>query len=220
MSHLQWPKQILIADQQAIFVEGLNTILRNANLTTSITVVKDKATCVQFLLSHQTHLILIDASLPDLTLHHLFELLKDQPHTVPVIAMGALSDAQVLLNCMTFPISGYVLKTCSTKELLDAITQVMNGQKYYCSKTTMLLQQLVASKQYHPHRKLDKVELNEKEKSILELICAEYTSKEIADQLNMSVRTVEAYRKSMQEKTGSRNSAGLILYAIKHGIVD
>ena len=54
---------------------------------------------------------------------------------------------------------------------------------------------------------------------ILQCIAAECTSKEIADQLSMSVRTVESYRKSMQEKTGSKNSAGLILYAIKNGII-
>jgi DNA-binding CsgD family transcriptional regulator len=61
--------------------------------------------------------------------------------------------------------------------------------------------------------------LSEKEKSVLQLICAECTSKEIADQLKMSSRTIEAYRKSLQEKTGSKNSAGLILYAIRSGIV-
>ena len=220
MSHLQWPKQILIADQQAIFAEGLNSILSKVAFTETVTVVRDQTACFYYLKHHQPHLVLMDISFTDIPLNQFFEYLSKHSIAVPVVIMGITTEAQIIMNSMALPIAGYLMKTCSTEELLEAIKQVMQGQKYYCAKTTMLMQQLVVSKQYHPHRKLDKQVFTAKEISILELICAEYTSKAIADQLNMSVRTVEAYRKTMQEKTGSKNSAGLILYAIKHGIVD
>ena len=94
-----------------------------------------------------------------------------------------------------------------------------NSISFYCAFTSKKLQHLIQSNRYYPHTKSSQIHFSEKEKVILQCIAAECTSKEIADQLSMSVRTVESYRKSMQEKTGSKNTAGLVLYAIKNGLI-
>ena len=123
------------------------------------------------------------------------------------------------MSLLSAGVNGIANKYISKVELETAIFQILNSQPFDCAFTSKKLQYFIQTNRFYPHTKTSQIHFSEKEKMILQCIAAECTSKEIADQLSMSVRTVEAYRKSLQEKTGSKNSAGLILYAIKNGII-
>jgi DNA-binding NarL/FixJ family response regulator len=82
------------------------------------------------------------------------------------------------------------------------------------------LAQLIAKSKYNHRQAKNRVEFGEKEIEIIILICKEFTNKEIADQLFLSVRTVEGYRQKLQEKMQVKNSIGIVIYAIQNGIFD
>lgn len=219
MSVIEIPMRILIADHQVIFADGLAYLLEKETTVEWINVESTHQPLNDVILAFQPQIILIDAYYPSITIAALTHFLQQHSMNTKLIVLGSVKSDQLLLDLLKIDVSAFLLKSCTKKELLDSIISVVNGNAFYCSQTNKHLQQLIIDGRYHPRRKEQLAELSEKEKTVLKLICAEFTSKEIADQLNMSFRTIEAYRKSLHEKTGSKNSAGLILYAIRNGIV-
>lgn len=219
MGVIEIPMRILIADHQVIFADGLAYLLEKEATVEWINVESTHQPLKDLILAFQPQIILIDAYYPSITIAALTHFLQQHSMNTKLIVLGSVKSDQLLLDLLKIGVSAFLLKTCTKKELLDSIISVVHGNTFYCSQTNKHLQQLIIKGRYHPRRKEQLAELSEKEKTVLKLICAEFTSKEIADQLNMSFRTIEAYRKSLQEKTGAKNSAGLILYAIRYGIV-
>ena len=92
------------------------------------------------------------------------------------------------------------------------------GETYFCKHTSAKLVHLIAESRYNPYKDADKLAFTDKEIEIIQLICKEFSNKEIGTQLNLSVRTIEGYRERLQEKMKARNAAGIVVYAIKNGI--
>jgi DNA-binding NarL/FixJ family response regulator len=219
MSIVEIPIRILIADHQEIFIDGVKSLLSNQGSIEWIELESLSTPLQDAILTCQPNIILIDSNYPDISVIGLADFLKSNYVECKLLVLSSFQNDKFLLEMLASGISAHLFKTCQRQELVDAIFAVQEGNTFYCKQTTHQLHQLIADGTYHPHRKLTPIQLSDKEKLILQLICAEYTSKEIADQLNMNIRTIESYRKSLQEKTGSKNSAGLILYAIRNGIV-
>lgn len=211
--------RMLILDHHEIFADGVKHLLKSQISIDWIDQAPHHKSVEETILDFQPDIILIDSDYPGLSISRLANFLKQSESNSKLIVLSSVNNDQLILEAMSMGLPSYLIKTCKKQELIDAINAVREGNTFYCNETTKRLQQLIIEGRYHPHQKLKLAEINEKEKIILQLICAEFTSKEIADQLNMSFRTIEAYRKSLQEKTGSKNSAGLILYAIRNGIV-
>ncbi len=210
---------ILLAEHHEIFIEGISSLLKK-ELSIELVILSSSDKSLQdAIVKHQPTSILLDAQFPYLSITELADFLKGNAFDTKLVVLSLTTNDQILMNALAVGVDGFLLKTCSKQELLNALVEVSNGHRFYCNETTNRLHQLMVDGRYHPHRKNNSVALSDKEKNILQLICSEYNSKEIADQLNMSLRPVEAYRQSLQEKTGSKNSAGLILYAIRNGIV-
>ncbi len=219
MRVLDLPIRVLILDDQEIFTDGVKNLLESQESIEWIDQSQHNQSIEATILDFQPDIILMDADYPEVAVSSVSTLIKQHAVNSKLIVFSSIQNDQMLLDIMAIGISAFLLKTCKRQELIDAIDAVTEGSTFYCKETTSRLRVLMANGRYHPHQKNEPIQLSEKEKSVLQLICAECTSKEIADQLKMSSRTIEAYRKSLQEKTGSKNSAGLILYAIRSGIV-
>lgn len=211
--------RIFLADHQEIFLEGLKQFLSTSHNIEIVGECHTDQELVETIALTKPNLVLLDAMLPHTQLPSLVQSIQQMDETIKIfILYGQYSD-ELVLSLLSTGVNGIANKYISKEELETAIFQMLNSQPFYCAFTAKKLQHLIQSNRYYPHAKTSQIHFSEKEKMILQCIAAECTSKEIADQLCMSVRTVEAYRKSLQEKTGSKNSAGLILYAIKNGII-
>ena len=98
------------------------------------------------------------------------------------------------------------------------IKTVYKGDNFYCKDTTVKLAKLLAYSNFMPIRQKNKPIFSEKEIAIIRLICKEYSSQEIAEQLNHSIRTIDSYRKNILKKMNVKNATGIVIYAIKHKI--
>lgn len=211
--------RIFILDRQEIFIDGVKPLLESKKSIHWIDQSLHNQSIEENIINFQPNIILLDSDYPGLSISWFTNFLKQSSANSKLIVLSSVHNDQLLLEAMSAEVAAYLIKTCKRQELIDAIDAVSDGNHFYCMETTNHLRELITKGRYHPHRKNNRVVFSDKEKNILQLICAEYTSKEIANELNMSLRTIETYRKSLQEKTGSKNSAGLILYAIRNGIV-
>jgi DNA-binding NarL/FixJ family response regulator len=117
-------------------------------------------------------------------------------------------------------VSGYLLKSCTDDELKLAIKSVNGGKKYYSQEVTeAVMTDLMDGKSGKSKVAMD-MPLSDREKEVLHLVIKEYTNQEIADKLFISTRTVDAHKRNILDKTGSKNVAGLVFYALERKLFD
>lgn len=147
------------------------------------------------------------------------EIKKKYPE-VEVIALSMLQESQYIRQMFEAGAKGYLLKNCSEEDLKQAIDHVLEGKVYYSPEVSdSLIQGFVQPRQSGSGGSVS-VKLTNREKEVLSLIAQEYSNREIAEKLFISIRTVDAHRRNLLEKTGSKNAAGLTLFALKMGLID
>src|SRR3569833_2025140 len=114
---------------------------------------------------------------------------------------------------------GYLLKNADKKEIQEAILTVHEGHIFYCKHTSTRLASLIVRSKFEPHRKRSGDLFTERERQIIQLICRQHTAQEIGDQLFLSKRTVEGYRTRILEKMDVKNTAGVVVFALKHNLI-
>ena len=108
---------------------------------------------------------------------------------------------------------GYLLKNAHFDEVVKALQTVHNGQSYFASEVTEIIM-----RSFQSNKVIGEIKLTPREKEVLQLICQEMTTQEIADRLYLSSHTVESHRKNLLGKTGCKNSVGLLRFAIDNGL--
>jgi len=162
----------------------------------------------------QPSIVITDIEMPVLNGIEATKKIKELYPHIAVIALTMFSDHHLIVDMMEAGAKGYLLKKTSKEELLLAIDVVSKGGTYFCNNTTMKLSNMLAKSRMGEPQQV--VHFSDKEKEIIQLICEEYASKQIATLTNLGFRTVEKYRNQIMEKTGARNMAGIVIYAIRN----
>lgn len=132
-----------------------------------------------------------------------------------ILALATTQSDQYIRQLFQAGISGYILKDSDFEELFKAIKTILNGSFYFSKEVTQTVMQQFIQGEETRQRRENILSLTNRETEILKLIVSEYTNQEIADKLSISVRTVESHRRNLLQKTGSRNTAGLVRYAME-----
>jgi DNA-binding NarL/FixJ family response regulator len=127
-------------------------------------------------------------------------------------------EEDLIIDMLEAGAKGYLLKNADKHEIVEAVKCVYSQEPYYCRHTSNKLAQMVAKSKFNPYKQNAKPEFNERENEIIADICNGLTSKQIAEKIFLSVRTVEGLRMKIMEKMEVKNTAGIIIYAIKHGL--
>jgi DNA-binding NarL/FixJ family response regulator len=139
--------------------------------------------------------------------------------SVKILALTMLNEQEHIKNMIAVGALGYILKTSGKSELIDAIKTVTSGQNYFSDEVKNIIMMNMVKKKSHVSKiSGERIPLTSREKDVLEYIVKEFTNQEIAEKLFISVRTVDAHRRNLLEKTGSRNTAGLVKYAIENNL--
>ncbi|MGY0035264.1 response regulator [Pedobacter sp. NJ-S-72] len=160
----------------------------------------------------------MDIKLPDMEVLKIISQMRANFDRVKILMLSAHDDDQCIINVMKAGANGYLLKDSEPEEVIHAINDVCDKGFYFNKHLSVtLIKELLV---HHPatigsHEAM----LNDREIDILKLICEESTNIEIAEKLFLSVRTVEGYRTKLFEKIGSKKIAGLVIYAVKNGII-
>jgi DNA-binding NarL/FixJ family response regulator len=129
-------------------------------------------------------------------------------------------DAQFIVRLMETGANGYLVKNTDPEEVKTAIYSVMESGYYFNAHVSNAMLKTLINKNNLKTNFKNSIELSDKEKEVLQLICQEFTAAEIAEKVFLSPRTVEGIRSTLLEKIGVRNTVGLVVYALKHGIYE
>jgi DNA-binding NarL/FixJ family response regulator len=209
--------RILIADDHAIVRSGLKKVLDAKPDLEVVAEAEDGAEAVERALEENVHLAILDVSMPRMTgIQAAAELHKRKPE-LKTLMLSMHDSEQFLFEALKAGASGYVLKSGADTDIVDAVRAAMRGDSYlYPSAVTSLVRDYV-ERGDRGEEEFDV--LTPRELEVLKLIAEAYTSKQIADELFISIKTVDRHRQNILEKLGMRDRVELTRYAIKRGLI-
>jgi DNA-binding NarL/FixJ family response regulator len=209
--------RILVADDFSIVRSGLCKVL---NATPDLEVVaeaEDGAEAVEKAIEEDVHLAIFDVSMPRMTgIQAAAELHKRKPE-IKVLILSMHDNEQFLFEALKAGASGYVLKSGADRDIIDAARAAMRGESFLYPGAVSTLVRDFLDRPVDDERTFDP--LTPRELEILKLIAEAHTSKEIAEMLFISVKTVERHRANILEKLGMRDRVELTRYAIRRGLI-
>ncbi|MFT7156413.1 MAG: DNA-binding NarL/FixJ family response regulator [Parvicella sp.] len=164
-------------------------------------------------------LILTDISMPVIDGNELVRRVKEEHEGQKIMALTMINETQQIKQMLSLGVDGYVLKNCDRAELKAGILQVMNGESYYSPHVMHKIMEGLTNRT-SGEKTVVEMPLSSREKEVLQLILKEHSNTEIANELFISVRTVDAHKRNLLEKTGSKNLVGLVIYAVEKGLVN
>ncbi|HRN79433.1 MAG TPA: response regulator transcription factor [Ferruginibacter sp.] len=217
------PIRVIIADDHVLYRAGVITSL---SAKKDIKIVAEADNGVHLLNLVKTipaDIVLLDIEMPVMNgIDTLIELKKTNPE-LKVIMLTFMEDQSMVTKLMEIGANSYLAKTSDSEIIYEAVKTCFEQEFYFNSLTNKAL--LTNLKQKNapqtPQQLMQpEVKLNDNETTILRLMCEEKSTKEIADIVNLSPRTVEAIRDKLRVKTGAKSTAGLIMYAVRNKIID
>ena len=164
-------------------------------------------------------IVLLDINMPEMDGYETAIWLKKNHPLIKVLSLSMYDNENAIIRMFKAGAKGYILKDCDPSELRTALDSV-NGKGFYYSE-------MVTGRLIHTINQMDDednntgnlIQLSDREIEFLKLICSELTYKEIADKMFLSPRTIDGYRDTLFEKLNAKTRVGLVMYAIKNGIV-
>jgi DNA-binding NarL/FixJ family response regulator len=212
--------KVAICDDHALFRSGVKTTLSMRKDVQMIAEAENGMQLMNLLKHIQPDVVLLDITMPIMDgLSTLPEIKKLYPQ-VKVIMLSMHNDHSMISKMMEIGANSYLTKDSDAEAIYQAIKTCYDQEFFFNELTNKALLNGLRTKRVSDSSMQMDVELNEKEKNILKLMCDEKSTKEIADIVDLSPRTVEAIRDKLKSKTGTKSMAGLVMYAVKAGIVE
>jgi len=216
------PIKILIADDHVLYRAGVKTALSSKSDVKVIAEADNGMHLLNMLKMVQPDVILLDIQMPVMDgITALPEIKKNWPN-IKVVMLTMLEDHSMITKLMELGANSYLSKTSDIEVIYEAIKTCFEQDYFFNALTNKALLTNLKQRNHLSPQKMVQQEanLNDKEMLILKLMCGEKTTKEIADMVDLSPRTVEAIRDKLKVKTGAKSTAGLIMYAVKHNILN
>lgn len=210
--------KIILADDHKMIRDGVKTYLENDNRFEVIGEASSGEEVLDLLktIDGQVDVILMDINMNGMDgLECTQQVLKKYP-TINILALTMLSEALHIKKMVSAGAKGYILKNSSENDIKNALMLVNSGKQFYSQEVTMTIMESMTNKKKSSSGYAPDTPLTSRETEVLKLIVKEFTNQEIADELYISVRTVDAHKRNLLEKTGAKNVAGLVLFAINN----
>lgn len=213
------PVKIALTDDHVLLRNGLAGLVTNLGYTVLLECNNGKDLVAKLNADNLPDVVLMDINMPEMDGYETTAWLKTNYPLVQVLALSMYDDENAIIRMLRNGARGYIMKDADPMELKNAIDDVVTRGVHYSELVTGKLLHSI----YHPGgnsgNSQQLLELNDREIEFLKLASTEMTYREIAGQMHLSPRTIDGYRDNLFEKLNIKNRVGLVLYAIKNGIV-
>ena len=211
---------IVIADDHEIFLDGLALMLSKHPGFKVCGRASNGQQLQEIVNREQPDIVLTDIRMPVVDgIQSTKQILAAHP-AMGVIALSMFDEENLIIEMLEAGAKGYLLKNAHKDEIVDAINSVYHNKNYYCAQTSFLLAtMIVRSNKFNSNTQPVPIVLNDREKMIIQMICQQQTTQQIADKICLSKRTVEGYRVKILEKIQAKNTAGVVIFALKNNII-
>lgn len=209
--------KILIADDHQLFREGLINLLADTPEIQIVAHAENGKTAIEKAIDYHPDIVIMDIGMPVLNGIETTKLLKDKMPKIKVIALSMHSDKQYIKGMLEAGASGYLLKSCTYNQLIEAVNTVYSGKKYLSDEITDVIIDNYLGKETAASSHGTK--LSGRESEVLKLFAEGKSSREISELLFISIKTVGTHRQHILEKLELKTITDIVKYALKKGII-
>ena len=202
--------RVAIVDDHPMVAEGIQSILESYDDLTVIATLANGREALDILPGLKPDVILMDLNMPEIGGLTATEMLLERDPDLRILVLSMHDSPEYISTALSHGAMGYVLKDVQTDEIKTAIDAVMRGERYLCTGAQGSLE---------PPEGGAREQLTSREQTVLLQLAQGKSNKEVAQVLNISVRTVETHRKNIKRKLGISSTAGLTRYAMEHGVL-
>jgi DNA-binding NarL/FixJ family response regulator len=212
--------KVAIADDHKIFRKGVILSLRPFTNIKFVLEAENGEELLQGLPAAEPDVILMDLRMPLKDGIETTKVVSKQYPNIHIIVLSMYEDERFVSHLMENGANGYLLKNAEPQDIRRAIMDVHEKGYYLNNFVNRILLKKAHSKQKVIPSLNSEISLSDRERDVLKYICMEYTAQEIAQKMDISPRTVEAIKDRLMERFGSKNTAGLVFFAVKNNLVD
>jgi DNA-binding NarL/FixJ family response regulator len=214
-------KVALVEDHQLVR-DGIRSLLTNLPNIEVVAEADCAKTMLNLIEQARPNVLLVDISLPEISGIELAKLITTNHPGIKVIILSMHTEQEFIFNSLRNGAKGYLHKSISREELIEAIEQVYNGSEYFSKEVSGIILKSYLRQIKNPERveEYDDKKLTPRELEILRMVAQGYSNQLIADKLFISVRTVESHKNHIMQKLELTTTVDLVKYAIKNGIID
>jgi DNA-binding NarL/FixJ family response regulator len=210
--------KILLADDHAILRDGLKIVLQTDKSIKILGEAGDGEEVIALVKKLQPDIVILDINMPKMNGIEAARAIRKFDKKVRILMLTMYEQENYIVDAISAGINGYIFKMSDMEEFLLAIKELSEGRDYFSEKVSQIVfkgMHLKAQKS----EEHEKIHITNREKEILKLLAKGLTSQEIAETLFISYFTVGQHRKNILEKLGLKNTAELVFYAVKEGLV-
>lgn len=212
--------KVAIADDHKIFRKGVILSLRPFTNIKFVLEAENGEELLAGLKEAQPDVVLMDLRMPQKDGIETTKVISKEYPNIYVLVLSMYEDERFVSHMMENGANGYLLKNAEPQEIRRAIMDVYEKGYYLNNFVNRILLKKAHAKQKVIPTLNNEITLSDKEREVLRFICMEFTAQEIAQKMDISPRTVEAIKDRLMERFGSKNTAGLVFFAVKNNLVD
>lgn len=206
--------KVIIVDDHVIFRKGLLAILNEIDSIKVVGEASNGNEVLDLLKKQEADIIFMDIKMPVMDGVEATRKVMAKYPDMKIVALTMFEEISYFNQMIEAGASGFLLKKTTTEELEKAISLVLNDESYFSEEFMSSV-----NKYLKPQQKNSTIQLTDREREVLELICKGYSNTGIAKFLGVSTRTIDGFRAKLFEKTGAKNAPNLVMYALKNGLV-
>ena len=212
--------KIAIADSNELIRLGLRVLLNTELQVTIVGEANRSSELLELLGAFAVDVVIIDFTSSGFDINHLSQIKRNFPN-VGILAVTPDQSAQVLVDALRSGITSYVKKDCSFPEIIEAVNETKNGNMFFCGQILETISEanLDVEDIDIDAFSCEAVVISKREGEIITFIAEGYTNTQIAEKLFLSAHTINTHRKNIMSKLGVKNTAGIVMYAVKSNLI-
>ncbi len=211
---------VILADSNDVVRAGLRTILASRPGIKIVGEAKDKEQLLEQLQAFECKVVIIDYTARGFDIDVIPRIINLKKNILP-LAITPEQSAQTLVDALRSGVKSYVKKDCDAAEIVDAVLETARGNSFFCGQIleTIRKSSIDVNDLEFDNFTCEPILLSERELEVIKLIAEGMTNIQIADTLSLSNHTINTHRKNIMSKLGVKNTAGIVMYAVKTGLV-
>ncbi len=213
--------KVALADSSRLIRTGLDLVLAQEDDIEVVGEADNAQQLVELLHSFQVDVVLIDFTSEGFALERIAELSQGFPDT-KIVAITTDQEGQTIINALKAGVTSYIKKDCDFDEIVSSVRETARGDKFFCGKILETIRRvnIDVDGQDWSSFNCEPVQLSDREQEIITFIAEGFTNTEIAERLFLSPHTVNTHRKNIMHKLGVKNTAAVVMYAVKSNLVN
>lgn len=208
--------KVFLVDDHPLFRNGLKLLIDNSKLAKVVAEATNGIDFLNQIDNYQDSIIFMDIQMPKMNGIEATKTALEKYPDLKIIALTMFGEDEYYYQMIESGVKGFLLKNTDIDEVLEAIDTVAKGENCFSKE---LLYSIIKNLSQTKSSDFNDPNLSDREVEILQLICEGLSNQDIAEKLFISKRTVDKHRSNILEKTGSNNTASLVMYSIKKGII-